>query len=298
MAVTESTELRKSNSKFVRRALAAPMLSRERELDLGRRWVNQRDESALHEMVASYTRLVVSQASRFRGYGLPFGDLVQEGNVGLMEAATRFDPERGFRLSTYASWWIRASIQDYVLRNWSVVRLGTTAAEKTLFFNLRRLRARIAAASAGYMNQEQRDQVADELKVKVATVEAMEGRMSGSDQSLNTSIGEEGDQEWQDLLEDDGPSPETIAITRRDGSTRSRWLAVAMGQLPAREARIIQERHLSEDASTLESLGRRLGISKERVRQLERRALDRLQRHVADQSMRRRPATAGPGQAF
>lgn len=297
MAVNESAELQKSHRRFVRQALTAPMLTREREMDLGRRWVDQRDESALHELVASYTRLVVGLANRFRGYGLPFGDLVQEGNVGLMEAATRFDPERGVRLSTYASWWIRASIQDYVLRNWSVVRLGTTAAEKTLFFNLRRLRAKIAAASAGYMSQEQRDQVASELKVKVATVEAMEGRLSGSDQSLNTSIGEEGDQEWQDLLEDDGPSPETIAISRRDGTTRSRWLAAALGELPAREARIIRERHLSDDASTLESLGRQLGISKERVRQLERRALDRLQRHVTDQSKLRQPAKPGKGRA-
>jgi RNA polymerase sigma-32 factor len=284
MAVTESAELQKSQRRFVRRALAAPMLSREHEVALGRRWVERRDEAALHELVSSYTRLVVGLAARFRGYGLPVGDLIQEGNVGLMEAASRFDPERGVRLSTYASWWIRASIQDYVLRNWSVVRLGTTAAEKTLFFNLRRLRARIAAASAGYLSQEQRDLVADELGVGSAAVEAMEGRLSGSDQSLNTTVGDAGDIEWQDLLEDDGPSPEAVAIALKDGATRSRWLAAALAQLPAREARIIRERHLADDVSTLETLGRRLGISKERVRQLERRALHRLQRDVARQS--------------
>ncbi len=297
MAVTESAELQKNHRRFIRQALAAPMLTREQEVDLGRRWVKQRDETALHELVASYTRLAVGIANRFRGYGLPFGDLIQEGQVGLMEAATRFDPERGVRLSTYATWWIRASIQDYVLRNWSVVRLGTTATEKSLFFNLRRLRAKIAAASAGYMSPEQRDQVASELKVKVSAVEVMEGRLSGSDQSLNASTGDEGDQEWQDLLEDEGPSPESIAISRRDGAIRSRWLNVALDQLPAREARIIRERHLSDDACTLESLGQALGISKERVRQLERRALDRLRRHVTDQSKLRDPAAKGSGRA-
>lgn len=288
MAVSESAELQKYHRRFVKRALDAPLLTRERELELGHRWVEQRDEAALHELVESHTRLVVSLASRFRAYGFAFSDLVQEGNIGLMEAATRFDPQRGVRLSTYASWWIRAQIQDFVLRNWSVVRLGTTATEKSLFFNLRRLRAKIAAASVGYMNNEERSQVAEALNVGVGAVETMEGRLVGGDQSLNAAVGDETEREWQDLLEDEGPLPEELVIAHRDGKTRRRWLNDALGELPDREALIIRARHLAEESSTLEALGRKLGVSKERVRQLERRALNRLQRSMT----RRRGPTA------
>ena len=296
MTLSESAELQEANRRFIKRALAAPMLSRERESALGRRWAERKDEAALHELVSSHTRLVISMAARFRGYGLPLGDLVQEGSIGLMEAASRFDPERGIRLSTYARWWIRASIQDYILRNWSVVRLGTTAAEKTLFFNLRRLRARIAAASVGYMSPEERGKIARDLKVGVHAVEAMEGRLSGVDQSLNATIGEESGQEWQDLLEDDSPSPEETVMALRDDATRRGWLHAVLRRLPEREEMIIRARHMEESAVTLAELGRTLGISKERVRQLEQRALGRLQRGLARYGAGESPA-AGLGTA-
>ena len=285
MTTTESAPLQRATRGFIKRSLAAPMLSRDYECELGRRWVEERDETALHELVASHTRLAVSLAGRFRGYGLPLGDLIQEGNIGLMEAATRFDPERGVRLSTYASWWIRAQIQDYILRHWSIVRLGTTASEKSLFFNLRRLRAKIAAVSVGYMTGGERAEIARALGVKDGSVASMEGRLSGRDQSLNAVLADDAEREWQDLLEDDRPSPEEAVMTSRDAATRRRWLHAALGELPDREQLIIRERHLSEEASTLADLGQVLGISKERVRQLERRALDRLQRSLTKPAM-------------
>jgi RNA polymerase sigma-32 factor len=239
--------------------------------------------AALHTLVRAYTRLVVSTAARFRNYGLPMGDLVQEGNVGLMQAAARFEPERDVRFSTYAGWWIRSAIQDFILRNWSIVRTGTTSAQKALFFNLRRLRARIADASSPTLGVEGRRRIAEELNVTVADVEAMEMRLAGSDQSLNTPIGEAGEDDWQDLLADQRPSPEEVVIAMRDQAIRARWLAEALGELSPREQTIIRERRLAEDGATLEQLGRELGVSKERVRQLEHRALGKLR-----ESMRRR----------
>jgi RNA polymerase sigma-32 factor len=252
------------------------LLSRRDEFELARRWREEADESALHELVRSYTRLVISTAARFRNYGLPSGDLVQEGNVGLMQAAARFEPERDVRFSTYAAWWIRSAMQDYILRNWSIVRTGTTAAQKSLFFNMRRLRARIDGAGAGALTHEARAMIAEALNVGLSDVEAMEMRLSGPDQSLNAVIADEGEAEWQDFLADDRPSPEELVIDARDGASRSRWLADAMGELSPREQMIIRSRRLAEDGATLEELGRRLGVSKERVRQLEHRALIKL----------------------
>ncbi|HAA92554.1 MAG TPA: RNA polymerase factor sigma-32, partial [Rhodospirillaceae bacterium] len=225
-------------------------------------------------------RLAVSIAGRFRHYGLPFGDLVQEGMVGLMQAAERFEPERQVRFSTYASWWIRSAIQDFILRNWSIVRTGTTSAQKSLFFNLRRLRARIDGANANIMNDTARQEIADQLKVKLSDVESMEMRLSGGDQSLNAVVGEGSDDQWQDLLPDERPTPEKVVTGLKDSETRSRWLESALGELSDREQKIIRERRLVDDGATLEQLGQALGVSKERVRQLEQRALGKLRQHL------------------
>jgi RNA polymerase sigma-32 factor len=201
---------------------------------------------------------------------------VQEGTIGLMQATMRFDPARDVRFSTYATWWIRSSMQDYVLRNWSIVRTGTTAAQKSLFFNLRRLRAKIEESSGEPFGEAGRRQVADTLKVDLAEVESMEQRLAVNDQSLNAPISEGGDDHWQDFLADPGPTPEEAVMSRRDDRRRSTWLAEALDELSPRERRIIRDRRLREEGVTLEELGRELGVSKERVRQLEMRALLKL----------------------
>ena len=287
MAHIDDPSTQRANLAFIRSSMEAPLLTRDHEFDLARRWREQMDEAALHELILSYTRLVVATASRFRNYGLPMGDLVQEGNVGLMQAAARFEPERDVRFSTYAAWWIRSAMQDYILRNWSIVRTGTTAAQKSLFFNLRRLRARIEKASGGVMTPEGRASIAEALDVSLAEVEAMEARLSGSDQSLNAPVGEEGEEEWQNSLADNRPGPEEVVIGLRDAATRSRWLNEALSELTQRERTIIDQRRLREEAATLEELGRALGVSKERVRQLEHRAMQKLK-----QSMLRRASSA------
>lgn len=276
MAHLDDPATQRANIRFIRQSMKQPLLSREHELDLARRWRDEDDENALHELVNCYTRLVISMAGRFRNYGLPMGDLVQEGNVGLMQAAARFEPERDVRFSTYASWWIRSAMQDYVLRNWSIVRTGTTAAQKSLFFNLRRLRAKIADASSTQMTPDQRQTIADELRVGIHDVESMENRLSASDQSLNAHVGEDGDEEWIGFLKDDGPDPEEVVTGLKDAESRSRWLREAIGELSEREQTIIHRRRMVEEGATLEELGRLLGVSKERVRQLEHRALQKL----------------------
>ena len=263
--------------------MSAALLTREREQDLARRWRGAGDEAALHELVLAYMRLVISTATRFRNYGLPMGDLVQEGAVGLMQAAARFEPEREVRFSTYAAWWIRSAMQDYILRNWSVVRTGTTAAQKALFFNLRRLRAEIEDGG-GVLDDRGRALIAQELSVNLADVEAMEVRLSGADQSLNAPIGADGEDQWQDFLADQRPTPEESVTLARDGRTRSLWLAQALQELSAREKTIIEERRLRDDARTLEELGHELGISKERVRQIEHRALEKLKSSLLQRS--------------
>ncbi|HEX7968626.1 MAG TPA: RNA polymerase factor sigma-32 [Stellaceae bacterium] len=282
MAYIDDPTTQKANLSFIKASMRAPLLTRGREFELARRWRGSGDTKALHELVRAYTRLVIATAGRFRSYGLPIGDLVQEGNVGLMQAAARFEPERGVRFSTYAAWWIRSAMQDYVLRNWSIVRTGTTAAQKSLFFNLRRLRSRIEEASGAPLTASGRQKIADVLQVDIADVESMDMRLGAADQSLNAPMGA-GEEDWQDFLADVRPSPEEVVIGLRDGAARSRWLAEALGELSPRERRIINERRLREEGATLEELGRALGVSKERVRQLEHRALLKLK-----QSMRRR----------
>jgi RNA polymerase sigma-32 factor len=287
MAHIDDVQTQKSNLEYIRSSMAEPMLEKEHELNLARRWRDKGDERALHELVTSYTRLVVAMASRFRNYGLPIGDLIQEGNIGLMQAANRFEPERGVRFSTYAAWWIRSSIQDYVLRNWSIVRTGTTAAQKSLFFNLRRLRAQIEGQNGKEgLGIEGRQQIATDLDVKVSEVEDMEARLAANDQSLNAVIGEDGDSDWQSFLADARPNPEEVVMGMKDSQTRSAWLQEALDELSDREQTIIRERHLVYEPVTLEELGKHLGVSKERVRQLEQRAMDKLKvsmsRHVSD----------------
>ncbi|HZS82424.1 MAG TPA: RNA polymerase factor sigma-32 [Stellaceae bacterium] len=284
MAHIDDPETQKANLSFIKTSMKQPLLLRDHEFELARQWREDGDVAALHELVRSYTRLVVATAARFRNYGLPMGDLVQEGNVGLMQAASRFEPDREVRFSTYAAWWIRSAMQDYILRNWSIVRTGTTAAQKSLFFNLRRLRAKIEDASGRGLTHEGRQTIARELKVEIGEVEAMETRLGAVDQSLNAPISDSGEDDWQDFLSDGRPSPEDVVIGLRDSETRSRWLAEALRELSPRERTIIAQRRLREEGATLEELGRALGVSKERVRQLEHRALLKLrvsmERHV------------------
>lgn len=277
MAYIDDPETQKANLKYIRSSMSEPLLEKDHEQALARRWKDHQDEAALHALIKSHARLVISLASRFRNYGLPIGDLIQEGNIGLMQAANRFDPERDIRFSTYAAWWIRASIQDYVLRNWSIVRTGTTAAQKSLFFNLRRLRSKIETKSEREgLDNDGRASIAKTLNVKIRDVEDMEARLSSSDQSLNAKIGESSEDDWQSFLADENPNPEEIVTGLKDSQTRSKWLKEALSELSDREQRIIRHRHLGQEAVTLEDLGKELGVSKERVRQLEQRAMSKL----------------------
>ncbi|WP_341912984.1 RNA polymerase factor sigma-32 [Ferrovibrio terrae] len=267
---------------FVRRAMRLPLLSPEQEVALAQAWRDHQDQTALHKLVAPHMRLVISTAVRFRHYGLPVSDLIQEGNLGLMQAAARFEPAREVRFSTYASWWIRAAIQDFVLRNWSIVRTGTTAAHKSLFFNLRRLRARIERGGQDVLTPEGRRMLARQLNVSESDVAHMEGRLAAGDRSLNAVIGIDGDSDWQDLLVDDRPDPEALSMARHDSRIQKRWLGEALADLPERERRILQARFFSDHTITLERIGAHMGISKERVRQLEHQALTRLRRRLGD----------------
>jgi len=263
---------------LIRAALAAPYLGREEERDLAIRWKEERDQDALNAIAISHMRLVISMAARFRGFGLPLGDLIQEGHVGLLEAAARFEPEREVRFSTYATWWIRASIQDYILRNWSIVRGGTSSTQKALFFNLRRLRARLAQGTEMLPASSVYEQISTALGVPVADVAMMDSRLSAPDTSLNAPLIEDdtGSSDRQDFLVSDDPRPDEAAEEAIDVERRSVWLYDALEVLNPRELRIIRERRLRDESATLESLGVTMGISKERVRQIESRAMEKL----------------------
>jgi RNA polymerase sigma-32 factor len=261
---------------MVRAAMRAPYLERDEEHALAVRWKDRRDQQALHRITLAHMRLVISMATRFRHFGLSMGDLIQEGHVGLLEAAMRFEPAREVRFSTYASWWIRASIQDYILRNWSIVRGGTSSAQKALFFNLRRLRARLAQGSASTSSTIIYKEISAALGVSVADVALMDSRLSGSDTSLNVPLSDDGAGERSDFLVSDEPLPDEIAAEAIDIERRAGWLRSALCVLNEREMKIIAERRLSEEGATLEALGETLGISKERVRQIESRALEKL----------------------
>lgn len=272
------SEIRQANQSYIRSAMRHPLLSREEERELAFAWRFMGNEEALHQLVEAYGRLVVAMAARFRHYGIPLSDLIQEGNVGLLQAAMRFDPLRGIRFSTYAGWWVRSMLQDYILRNWSIVRTGVTTAHKTLFFNLRRLRSKIAASTGdSELTLDGRRKIAEILRVSLRDVEQMEQRLSANDQSLNAPVStEETSAKWQDLLVDERPTPEDVFALRHDQRVRSQCVSRAMETLNDRERVIILARKLRERGVTLEQMGKTLGVSKERVRQLEMRALSKL----------------------
>lgn len=272
-----------------RKAMKAELLDAETELRLAYAWRDQRDEAALHRLITAYMRLAISMASKFRRYGAPMNDLIQEASLGLMKAADKFDPDRGVRFSTYAVWWIKASIQDYVMRNWSMVRTGSTSSQKSLFFNLRRVQAKLereALAEGEVLDGHQlRERIAREVGVPLADVEMMEGRLSGSDFSLNATQSSDDDgREWIDTLEDTGRQAADTVETSHDAAHLRNWLISAMQALNARERYIVAERKLREEARTLESLGAELGLSKERVRQLESAAFGKMRRSLETQS--------------
>jgi RNA polymerase sigma-32 factor len=281
MAVLDTPQAQRANRKYFHKMMKIPLLEKEREYDLACRWRDQQDEQALHELINAYMRLALSAASKYRHYGLPISDLVQEGMLGLLHAADRFDPDRGVRFSTYANWWVRAAVQDFVLRNWSIVRTGTTAAQKKLFFNLRRLRAQLALPPDANLSADNEFLIANRLKIARHEVTNMAFRLSGSDRSLNATLSEDQNQEWQDLLEDPRPGPEQNAIEVNCGHSRSRWLGKALAELNDREQVIIRQRRLTDQNVTLESLGNQLGISKERVRQIEAQALGKMREFIA-----------------
>ncbi|MGP1355684.1 RNA polymerase factor sigma-32 [Roseicyclus sp.] len=272
-----------------RRAMKAELLDAETELKLAYAWRDHRDEEALHRLVTAYMRLAISMAAKFKRYGAPMNDLIQEAGLGLMKAADKFDPDRGVRFSTYAVWWIKASIQDYVMRNWSMVRTGSTSSQKSLFFNMRRVQARLereALANGQSLDKHQlRQMIATEVGVPLHDVEMMEGRLAGSDYSLNAtqSVDDEG-REWIDTLEDDSVQAADAVEHQHDTETLRTWLVTAMGALNERERFIVRERKLREEPRTLESLGTELGLSKERVRQLEAAAFAKMRKTLEAQS--------------
>ncbi len=267
-----------SRRDMVRAAMKAPYLERAEEHDLAVRWKENQDQEALHQLTTAHMRLVISMAAKFKHFGLSMTDLIQQGHIGLLEAAARFEPEREVRFSTYATWWIRAAIQDYVLRNWSIVRGGTSSAQKSLFFNLRRLRARLSRNNDTMKEPHLYEEIARALRVSTEDVALMDSRLSGPDTSLNAPVIESdgSSADRQDFLVSEAPLPDETVGNGIDGERRTAWLNDALVVLNARELKIIKERRLAEDGATLESLGRTLGISKERVRQIESRALEKL----------------------
>ncbi|SEM11643.1 RNA polymerase, sigma 32 subunit, RpoH [Roseovarius azorensis] len=272
-------------SSMSRTAMKAEMLDAETELMLAYAWRDHRDEAALHRLINAYMRLAISMASKFRRYGAPMNDLIQEAGLGLMKAADKFDPDRGVRFSTYAVWWIKASIQDYVMRNWSMVRTGSTSSQKSLFFNMRRVQARLereAMANGERLDGYQlREMIAHEVGVPLRDVEMMEGRLSGSDFSLNaTQASEDEGREWIDTLEDEGARGDERVEKDHDMRALREWLGEAMSRLNERERFIVRERKLRDAPRTLESLGEELNLSKERVRQLEAAAFQKMRKHL------------------
>ncbi|MBO0738863.1 MAG: RNA polymerase sigma factor RpoH [Alphaproteobacteria bacterium] len=255
-----------------------PMLSPEREQELARAWRNRHDEAALRDLVGSHLRLVIKIAKGFEGYGLPISDLIAEGNVGLMQAAKKFDPERGFRFATYAMWWIRAAIQEHVLHSTSLVKMGTTAAQKKLFFNLRRIKGRLDLIEHGDLSPEAVERIAAELGVPQEDVVNMNQRLSAADRSLNETMTDDGETEWLDRLVDEGPTSEVLLADTEETAQRRKLLGEALAGLNEREREILIERRLREEPLTLEDLSKRFHVSRERVRQLEVRAVDKLRK--------------------
>jgi len=265
-------------SQYLQAIRTYPMLEANQEYMLAKAWAEHEDSEAAHKMVTSHLRLVAKIAMGYRGYGLPVADLISEGNVGMMQAVKRFDPERGFRLATYAMWWIRASIQEYILRSWSLVKIGTTAAQKKLFFNLRRLKGQIEAVEEGDLTPEHVATIAKKLAVAETDVVSMNRRMSAHDHSLNAPLKADAEGEWQDWLVDEEPDQETTAADNEERTQRLALLANAMKGLNEREQNILTERRLADPAKTLEELSVEYGVSRERVRQIEVRAFEKVQK--------------------
>jgi RNA polymerase sigma-32 factor len=266
-------------SRYLSEIRRFPMLAKDEEFMLAKRWQEHEDPEAAHRMVTSHLRLVAKIAMGYRGYGLPIGEVISEGNVGLMQAVKKFDPDRGFRLATYAMWWIRASIQEYILRSWSLVKMGTTAAQKKLFFNLRKAKSQISAFEEGDMRPEQVSFIATKLGVLDDEVISMNRRLSGPDASLNAPLRSDGETEWQDWLADDTQvSQETQLAESEESSIRMGLLQEAMTELSDRERHILTERRLKDEPTTLEELASQYGVSRERVRQIEVRAFEKLQK--------------------
>ncbi len=265
-----------------------PMLAPEEEFMLAKAWRERDDVEAAHKLVTSHLRLVAKIAMGYRGYGLPLGELIAEGNIGMMQAVKRYDPDRGFRLSTYAMWWIRASIQEYILRSWSLVKIGTTAAQKKLFFNLRRIRGQMKAIDGGQLTPEQVEAIATQLDVAREEVISMDRRLAGPDSSLNAPLrgDEDGDAQWQDWLVDETPSQETRLAEGQEFAARNKLLGSAMATLNERERDILIQRRLIDEPATLEDLSARYNISRERVRQIEVRAFEKVQKAVREAAIR------------
>jgi RNA polymerase sigma-32 factor len=265
-------------SRYLTEIRKFPLLSPEDEYMFAKRWKEHEDPEAARRLVTSHLRLVAKIAMGYRGYGLPVSEIVSEGNVGLMQAVKRFDPDRGFRLATYAMWWIRASIQEYVLRSWSMVKMGTTAAQKKLFFNLRKAKNNIGAIEEGDLTPEHVATLSDQLGVTAGELTEMNRRLSGGDASLNAPLRSESESEWQDWLADDTADQETRLAEREELGNRHNLLTGAMKDLTDRERDIIQARRLQDEPATLEELSQKYGVSRERVRQIEVRAFEKLQR--------------------
>jgi RNA polymerase sigma-32 factor len=259
-----------------------PMLTAEEEYMLAKRYKEHGDSDAAHKLVTSHLRLVAKIAMGYRGYGLPVTDLISEGNVGIMQAVKRFDPEKGFRLATYAMWWIRAQIQEYVLHSWSLVKIGTTAAQKKLFFNLRKIKNQLTSIDSGNLSPENVREIATRLDVKEGEVIDMENRLFTSDQSLNVKLGEEHDTEWQDLIEDKQETQDRIIENKDELDYRRSLFSKAFEVLNEREKAIIKLRKLSENPLKLEDLSKKYKISRERVRQIEEKALEKLQKEISN----------------
>ncbi len=270
-------------SRYLTEIRKFPMLPKDEEFMLAQRWKEHQDSEAAHKMVTSHLRLVAKIAMGYRGYGLPIGEVISEGNVGLMQAVKKFEPDKGFRLATYAMWWIRASIQEYILRSWSLVKMGTTAAQKKLFFNLRKAKSQIEAFQDGDLRPEQVSAIATKLGVLDSEVISMNRRLSGPDASLNAPLRSDSESEWQDWLADDEQvSQETMVAENEEKSLRMSLLEEAMVELTDRERHILTERRLKDDPTTLEELAAQYGVSRERVRQIEVRAFEKLQKTMRE----------------
>ena len=271
-------------SSYMEQIKKFPLLEAKEEYMLAKAWKNQGDVKAAHKLVTSHLRLVAKIASGYRGYGLPLSDLISEGNIGMMHAVKRFEPEKGFRLATYAMWWIKASIQEYILRSWSLVKIGTTAAQKKLFFNLKKIKSKISAIEDGDLTPDQVDKIATELSVPHKEVISMNRRISGSDYSLNSPVTDDSSGEWQDWLEDDTQNQEASFADTEEYLIKKNILTDSLEDLNERERDIISERQLSENPLTLEELSNRYGVSRERIRQIEAKAFEKLQTKMTEKA--------------